>query len=103
MQTDMKALARLGAQLRIAELFAEIEALIDAFPGLGKTPLHVVAPAEVQEDASGKRRRASRATKTWVPAQTPAPRRALSPSARARIVAAQKKRWAAFRKKNKKH
>jgi len=33
---DLKALARLGAQARIAELIAEIDAILKAFPNLGK-------------------------------------------------------------------
>jgi len=33
---DLKALARLGAQARIAELIAEIDAILGAFPELGK-------------------------------------------------------------------
>jgi hypothetical protein len=33
---DLKALARLGAQARIAELIAEIDAILKAFPELGQ-------------------------------------------------------------------
>jgi len=34
---DLKALARLGAQARIAELIAEIDNILKAFPELGET------------------------------------------------------------------
>ena len=37
MTVDLKALARLGAQARIAELIAEIDAILKAFPELGET------------------------------------------------------------------
>jgi phosphopantothenate synthetase len=33
---DLKALARLGAQARIADLIAEIDAILKAFPNLGE-------------------------------------------------------------------
>ena len=36
MTVDLKALARLGAQARIAELIAEIDAILEAFPELGQ-------------------------------------------------------------------
>ena len=36
MTVDLQALARLGAQARIAELIAEIDAILKAFPELGR-------------------------------------------------------------------
>jgi hypothetical protein len=130
MPIDMKALARLGAQARVAELVAEIEALLGAFPTLGQAPAH--AAGKPAEAGSGRRKRGykmSEATKaklkaSWAkrkaaaldteaadqkiadqepdPAPVTAKKRTLSAEARARISAAQKKRWAAQRKAAKK-
>jgi hypothetical protein len=107
MPIDMKDLARRGAQARLAELVAEMDAILRAFPDLGKAPAR---PTEVR-----KRRRLSAATKarmraawarrkaaagdtteTPIDAAEPAPKkkRVMSAQARARISAAQKKRWA---------
>jgi len=36
MNVDLKALARLGAQIRLAELVTEMDALLRQFPGLAK-------------------------------------------------------------------
>ena len=125
----MKALARLGAQARVAELVAEIEALLGAFPALGQAPAHAARPAQ---PGSGRRKRGykmSEATKaklkaSWAkrkaaalnteaaeekiadrepePAPVAAKKRTLSAEARARISAAQKKRWAAQKRRAKK-
>ena len=55
MPLDMKALARLGAQVRIVALVAEIDALLGAFPDLGKSPARAAStPAEAR---SGGRRK----------------------------------------------
>lgn len=111
---DMKDLARLGAKARIAELIAEIESLIEAFPGIGKTPARAAAP---EQAGPRKRRKMSAATKaklraSWArrkagtaeapaeaggeaPAPTPrTKKRTLSAAGRERIIAGQKKRWA---------
>ena len=45
MPIDLKALARLGARTRIAELVAEIDALLEAFPDLGQEQARPVATA----------------------------------------------------------
>jgi hypothetical protein len=37
MQIDLKSLARLGAETRLAELIAEVDAILAAFPDLGST------------------------------------------------------------------
>jgi hypothetical protein len=58
---DLKALARLGAQARIAELIAEIDAILKAFPELGRAavrPGHQNIQAEV-EPAVRRRKRST--------------------------------------------
>ena len=112
MPIDMKALARVGARTRLAELVAEMDAILEAFPDLGK------APARPNDNAAQPgRRKMSQATKAkmraaWVrrkagsgaveaveqPAETPKKERKMSAAGRAAIAAAQKKRWAAIRK-----
>jgi hypothetical protein len=105
MPTDLVALARLGARIRIAQLLTEIETLLRAFPDLGTAPArpatsrrggrraknaHVKTPL-----ARAGRRAAARADRE---AAGSAPKKGtLSAAGRARIVAAQKKRWAATR------
>ena len=42
----MNTLARLGAQTRIAELIAEIDSLLAAFPGLGEAPARLAKAAD---------------------------------------------------------
>ena len=130
MPIDMKALARIGAQARIAELVAEIDALLAAFPDLGKAPARAAGkPAEARPRGRRKGNQRSEATKaklkaSWAkrkaakekagaaeqkaadakPATPPvaAKKRTMSAEARARISAAQKKRWAAQKKRAKK-
>ena len=63
MPVDINALARLGAQTRINELIAEIESLVEAFPGLGKAPARTARAAESEPPAPRKRRKMSAATK----------------------------------------
>ena len=123
MPIDMKALARLGAQARVAELVAEIDALLRGFPDLGRAPTRaarksagarfvgrrkgykVSAATKAKLKASWAKRRAA-AAKTGAADQKPADarpaaapvaakKRTMSAEARARISAAQKKRWAA--------
>jgi hypothetical protein len=55
MPIDMQALARLGAQTQIAQLVAEIDALLKAFPDLGREPAR---PATATETTARKRGRA---------------------------------------------
>jgi hypothetical protein len=121
MPIDISALARLGAQMRIAELIAEIESLVHAFPGLGKAPARIAKPTESGRPVRRKRRKMSVATKAKIKAAwarrrggaertapqtadnlaTEAPakkRRTISAAGRARIAAAQRKRWASIRK-----
>ena len=116
---DMHALAQLGAQIRIAELIAEVESLIEAFPGIGKAPARLAKSEEPQPAAPRKRRKMSAATKAKITAAWAKRRAASSPAApaqatsaegpkaprkgkisaagRARIAAAQRKRWAALK------
>ena len=121
MPIDISALARLGAQMRIAELIAEIESLVDAFPGLGKAPARTATPTESGRPVPRKRRKMSLATNAKLKAAwarrrgeaekagpqiadaqvTEAPakkRRTISAAGKARIAAAQRKRWASIRK-----
>jgi hypothetical protein len=77
---DLKALARLGARARIAELIAEIDALLDAFPEIGDAPAR---PGRGQP--VGRRRKRSR----------------MSPAARRAASQRMKKYWAQKRKAKK--
>jgi hypothetical protein len=106
MPIGMKDLARRGAQARLAELAAEMDSILGAFPDLGK-------PA-ARSTGSPKRRKLSAETKAKMRAAwarrktaaakgtegetanaepTPKKRRTMSAEARAKIGAAQKKRW----------
>jgi hypothetical protein len=121
MTIDTNGLARLGAQIRIAELIAEVESLLEAFPGIGKAPAQLARTAKSSRPVSRKRRKMSAATKAkisaaWArrrdasaPAASPAESAAaeapkaprtgnISEAGRARIAAAQRKRWAALKK-----
>jgi hypothetical protein len=118
MPMEINDLARLGAQTRIAELIAEIDYLVKAFPGIEK------GPARPARDEPGRRRRkmsvATRAKMraAWARrkaavagADTPAsPRqeakatkkRTISAKGKARIAAAQRKRWAKVKRTKRK-
>jgi hypothetical protein len=130
MPIDMKALARLGAQVRIAALVAEIDALLGAFPDLGKSPARAAStPAEARSGRRRKGNKMSEATRaklraSWAKrkaasvkpgdaeqtvadaqpatAQVVVKKRTMSAEARARISAAQKRRWATRKKGTKK-
>ena len=108
MPVDMRDLARRGAQARLGELVTEMDTILRAFPDLGKAPAR---PTEVRKGrklsaetkakmrAAWARRKAAGAgdtTETQTDAAEPAPqkKRVMSAQARARISAAQKKRWA---------
>ncbi len=118
MTIDMNALARSGAQARLAELATEIASLNAAFPGLGD------ASAPPKSEKPKRRRKMSAATKAKIKAawanrrsvkaaqpaeepaakaatEAPAKKRTISAEGKARIAAAQKKRWAAVRKAKK--
>jgi hypothetical protein len=107
MPTDMRGLARRGAQARLAELVAEMDAILRAFPDLGKAPARAAevrkrrglsAETRARMRAAWARRKTAAAdtTETQIDAAEPAPKkkRVMSAQARARISAAQKKRWA---------
>ena len=136
MTLDMNALARLGAQTRLAELAAQMDAIRKAFPDLEAGPAKqrrrrarpsVDAPPVNQAPGDGAARtrkpmsaaakkaasermqrywagrKASIATPVEKAADTtsgkPTPKRTLSAEARARISAAQKKRWKTQKRK----
>jgi hypothetical protein len=110
----MKELARYGAQARLASLIEEMDAILVAFPELGKEPAR---PAEAKRSgvseatkakmrASWAKRKAETAQSEPVedtPAEAPKVKgtRTMSAEARARISAAQKKRWAKQRRAKK--
>jgi hypothetical protein len=75
---ELLRLARAGAEARLAELHAETDAILAAFPELrgGRTRAHAVG--------NGQTRRRGRA--------------GMSASARRKIAFAQKRRWAAWRR-----
>ena len=125
MPIDMKALARLGAQVRIAALVAEIDALLGAFPDLGKSPARAASTPAARSGGRRKGNKMSEATRaklkaSWakrkaasvkpggaeqtiadpkpVAAQVVVKKRTMSAEARARISAAQKRRWATRKK-----
>jgi hypothetical protein len=124
MQIDIKTLARAGAQVRLAELAAEVSALLRAFPGLDATR---GGQASTLVDGDGHRlgrrsmsaaekkafsvrmkrywasRRDQRATaSTGLVTAKASPKRTMSAAARAKISAAQKRRWAAQKSGTKK-
>jgi hypothetical protein len=128
MPIDIHALAYSGAQARIAELVAEIDALLETFPDLRKTPAGAASrPADAGAGRPKKGQRMLEATKVKLRAPwdrrkaaatntetdqnigdiTPGPeatakKRTLSAEARARISAVQKKRWEVRKKQAKK-
>ena len=77
MHIDMEKLARLGAQERIREIEQEIDTLRKAF--------RLVLAAEARVTTGTNQEFSEK-------------RRVISPAGRARIAAAQRKRWAAVRK-----
>ena len=104
----MKDLARRGAQLRLAELVTEMDSILEAFPDLGKAPARPGRPTKgrkLSEETRAKMRAAwarRRRTDEGQPGtEMPAAaapqkkKRTMSAEARARISAAQKKRWRA--------
>jgi hypothetical protein len=120
MAMEMNDFVRLGAQARLAELLAEIDYLTKAFPGIGKGPTR---PAHDEAEVRGRRktsastrakmraawarRKAAAAVGNAPQSSTPgavhAPKkRTISAAGKARIAAAQRKRWAAFKKTKKK-
>ncbi len=102
MPIDMNALARLGAQARLAELAAEMDTIRRSFPSLGGSavkkrgrPRRAAKQAPVQASVEPP---ASAADNTSASKPVHTQKRTMSAEARARISAAQKKRWAAQRK-----
>jgi hypothetical protein len=110
MPIDIKGLARRGAQLRLAELVAEMDSILEAFPDLAKVPAHPARPTtgrKLSEETRAKMRaawaRRRRTDEEQPGTEMPAAaapqkkKRTMSTEARARISAAQKKRWRATR------
>ncbi len=78
-RTELRRYARMGAQARLLELQREMAAIVTAFPGLrdGRKGARAVVASNGVE---------------------PRRRRRMSTAARKAIAAAQRKRWAAWRK-----
>jgi len=107
MPVDMTDLARRGAQARLAELVAEMDLILGAFPDLGKAPARprgarkgrtLSAETKAKMRTAWARRKAAVAgdtteTQTDAAESTATKKRVMSAQARARISAAQKKRW----------
>ena len=110
----MKDLARRGAQARLAELVAEMDSILEAFPDLGKTPARPPATPKKRRvspktkakmrAAWARRKAAAGETQVEVPTEqateaaaeaAPKKKRVMSAAARAKISAAQKRRWKA--------
>jgi hypothetical protein len=95
MPIDLKALARLGARTRIAELVAEIDALLEAFPDLGQEQARPVATASNEANA---RKRGLRTASANASAQTDAapakrPRKPMSAAAKKAVGERMKAYW----------
>src|SRR5262245_31644811 len=82
-QFDLKSYARRGAEVRLGELKAEMDAIYAAFPDLRRGRPSASGAAERQETPVRRRRRR------------------MSVAARRRIAAATKARWAAAKKAGK--
>jgi hypothetical protein len=78
---QLAAFARLGAHARLAELVAEMDAILTAFPDLGSAPARETSEG-VEAPARGKRRKRPR----------------MSAAARKAVSARMKKYWAERRK-----
>ena len=79
---EIRRLARIGAESRLGEIQLEIEAIHRAFPDL--QPGNVTPAPRLTQVVPKRRRR----------------RRKMSAAAKKAVSVAQKKRWAAWRKKN---
>jgi hypothetical protein len=112
MPIDLQALARAGATVRLAELQQEISGLQAAFPELNgssaqkrrgrpakKAAAEIPPPLKRKEMSPVKKAVTAAVTEIAVAApepttDKPAAKRTMSAEGRARISAAQKKRWA---------
>jgi hypothetical protein len=107
MPIDMKDLARRGAQSRLAELVAEMDSILGAFPDLGKAPARPAALKRRKLSAKTKakmraawarRKAAAGGAQPASPSESttdaaPKRKRTMSAEARGKISAAQKRRW----------
>jgi hypothetical protein len=98
---DIKHLARLGAQARLTELQAERRALLAAFPQLADR--RAARPKSAPRRATAGAQKAPAATpEPAAAADAPKSRRGqISAAGRRRIAEAARKRWAAWRRKQK--
>jgi hypothetical protein len=87
---QLKELAAHGARARLAELRAEIAAITRAFPDVADAAVAAV---------TGRRRRRRRRAASAAGSTAGRRRRKISAAGRAAISAAQKKRWAAIKRK----
>jgi hypothetical protein len=96
MPIDMHALARLGAQTRIAELVEEIDALLEAFPDLGQEPARPVAAAATDKNLSKPRRPTASASASAQTDAAPATRtrKPMSAAAKKAVGERMKAYWA---------
>jgi hypothetical protein len=104
MAIDINALARYGAQARLAELVAEMDSILEAFPDLGKSPARGSAPGqgrtiseatkEKMRAAWARRKAAAAGDQPVNPEARPKKKRTMSAAGKAAIAAAQKRRWA---------
>jgi hypothetical protein len=112
MALDINALARYGAQARLAELVAEMDAILEAFPDLGKSPARGSAPAQgrtISEATKEKMRAAWARRKAAAAGDQPVnseaipkkKKRTMSAAGKAAIAAAQKRRWAKIKARKK--
>ena len=81
---DIRHLAFIGAQARLAELKAERQAILRAFPELSRGDTTPITRSGSSDSARPARQR----------------RRKISTEGRRRIAEASKRRWAEWRKKN---
>ena len=80
---DTRRLAFIGAQARLSELEAERQAILRAFPQLSRSVVNRTTEGSVSTDSRPRRRR-----------------RKMSAEGRRRIAEASKRRWAEWRKQN---
>ena len=93
---QLRSLAAHGARARVAELQAEIAAILRVFPGVARAVASPAAPAVRRRRRRGRRRKA---VAIAVAKSGVRKKGQLSEAGRAAIAAAQRRRWAAVRRK----
>ena len=106
---DMKELARVGAQHRLAQLKEEIDAIRSAFPGIdggsvssGSRKRRTLSAATRAKMRAAWAKRKAASGQSAATAASPRKKGGISAAGRAAIAAAQKKRWAAIKAGKKK-